>query len=415
MNDSVINNALMQYGTPCYIYDKTIIEQSIIQLKEVMKGRIELLYSVKANPLFGICKIMIENGLGLEVSSIGELHLALQTGLDPQKIVYSGPGKTAEDIQYAVEHHIGMISVESIDEFYLINRIASKMNIVQSVLIRINPKKRGKNSKISMSGISSQFGIDEEILDDLLADDKYILDNVNLNGIHIYFGTQNLDANSIANNAEYIINIAQQLEKKYNICLKYINLGGGFGVNYFPTDTFLDLELLGRELSVVLNKYEYFLQEKKLLMESGRFLTANSGVFITKVLYKKSSKGNKFLVCDGGSNFHAASAFLGRFIRNNYPMYVLGKDDIEKEKYTIVGPLCTPTDILGLGYELPCSIKEGDYIIIEKSGAYGLTNSPYKFLSFNVPWELLIVENGKIHCMRSKGDSSDVMYGQNIN
>lgn len=412
VKDATIRRILNEYKSPFYLYDQEILLQSIRQLYELSDNRVTLLYSVKANPLLYICRLMKQSGCGLEVSSQGEIYLAIKAGVEKSRIYYSGPGKTVFDIQYAIEKGVGIISVESVDELNLINTVALNKNIIQPVFIRINPNYKSKGLRFSMTGVSSQFGIDEEVLNDNFFDEINLLDNIQVVGIHVYFGTQNLDINSIIQNTEYIFRLAIRLEQKYSIHFKYINLGGGFGVDYFPNESSLDMIEFKHMFLKLLDKYHEYLQSKNIIMESGRFLTANAGMFITKVLYVKESKGKTFVICDGGSNFHASSAFLGRFIRNNFPIRVLGKNHTKTKPCTIVGPLCTPTDILGQDYNLPIDISKGDYIIIEKSGAYGLTNSPLKFLSFNTPAELLVDQKGQIRCMRHHGKPEDVLRDQ---
>lgn len=412
MKDSIIKKVLNEYETPFYLYDQQILMQSVNKLYDLLDNHVTLLYSVKANPLLYICQLMKQSGCGLEVSSQGEIYLALKTGIDKSLIFYSGPGKNSSDIQYAIEKKVGIISVESDDELALINTIASNKNIIQPVLIRINPNYKSKDLRISMTGISSQFGIDEEVLDETYIDKISLLKNIQVVGIHVYFGTQNLDVNSIIQNTDYIFRLAIRLEQKYCVECKYINLGGGFGVDYFSNETSLDMIELKKMFLELLKKYNIYLQNKNLIMESGRFLTANAGMFITKVLYIKESRGKTFVICDGGSNFHASSAFLGRFVRKNFPMRVLEKTQSKTKLCTIVGPLCTPTDIIGQDYNLPIDISKGDYIIIEKSGAYGLTNSPLHFLSFNTPSELLVTENNELKCMRLRGKPEDILRNQ---
>lgn len=200
-------------------------------------------------------------------------------------------------------------------------------------------------------------------------------------------GTSILKAEEICQNTEYVIQLGLRLANTFSFELTYLNVGGGFGIPYFPKERELDIEELGRGMKRLYSIYRIQLAGTRVYFESGRYLLAECGVFLIRVLYRKESKGNCYLVCDGGANFHAASAFLGRFVRRNFPMYVLGKSGEEQEFY-VTGPSCTPTDLVGQRVWLPKDTTEGDIIVIEKSGAYGLTYSSYGFLSHPLPEEI---------------------------
>lgn len=242
-------------------------------------------------------------------------------------------------------------------------------------------------SKIRMGGIASQFGIEESDLNEDFFKEVENMKNILLKGIHVYMGTSILNEGEICRNTEYAIRLAVDLAKKFKFDLEYLNVGGGFGVPYFKNECALDLKKLEFEMKKLQEEHYKDLRNVKIFFESGRFILAECGIFLTKVLYRKVSKGRKYLVCDGGANFHSASAFLGRFVRNNFPMRVLEKNGI-LSKFYVTGPLCTPTDLIGQNVELPQNVNEGDIIIIENSGAYGLTYSPYGFLSHSLPKEI---------------------------
>lgn len=238
-----------------------------------------------------------------------------------------------------------------------------------------------------MSGIASQFGIEETDLSNELFGEILSMPNIQFCGIHIYMGTSILDAIEICKNTEYAIQLGLRLSSQYQFQLKYLNVGGGFGIPYFQGENQLDMRKLKQGMVELDRKYKAQLSKTRIYFESGRYLLAESGLFLIRVLYRKVSKGNIYLVCDGGANFHAASAFLGRFVRDNFPMHVLGKRGEEQEFY-VTGPSCTPTDLVGQKVKLPQDTREGDVIVIEKSGAYGLTYSPYGFLSHTLPMEV---------------------------
>ncbi|GKX68390.1 diaminopimelate decarboxylase [Inconstantimicrobium mannanitabidum] len=413
MDDSILMKCLKVNNGPMYIYDKKNIIDKLLVLSDALFDDAKIYYSMKANPLLGICKLMINNGCGIEVASKGELFVALKAGASPKNIIFTSPGKTYDEIDYAIDCDIKVINVDSFEEIKIINKLGENKNKIVKVGLRINPSVSFSNAKIKMTGVSSQFGIEEGCIDQYFIDEILKMKYVEVVGIQVYMGTNILDSNDIVKNSKYIIDLCISLEDKFKYKFKYLNLGGGFGIPYFKNEPMLDINDLKIQMNVLYENYRSSLSDKDIIFESGRFLMAESGCFITKVLYKKESKGQKYIICDGGSNFHSASAFLGRFIRNNYPMHVLNKNNDIKEKFNVVGPLCTPTDVIGQNVELDCHINVNDYIVIEKSGAYGLTYSPCLFLGHEMPNEYLY-DGEDFVLLRSKGNLEDVLINQSI-
>lgn len=409
MNESVLRKIIKENTTPIYIYDAEMIKTKQRELKRSMLNRIEIFYSIKANPSLGICSIIKNLGCGCEVASMGELFIALKAGYLPYNIIFTSPGKSEEELEYAVLNNLYCINIESIDEAVLINAIAERYSKKINIAIRINPDFRLSGANIKMTGVSSQFGVDKLLLGELLKTLR-TLENIKIIGLHVYLGTQILRSTSIINNFENILELAIEVSQTYKIELKFLDFGGGYGIPYFKNENPLNMVEIEKGIKKILEKYKDFLRGVRLVTESGRFLVAESGIYVTKILYRKECRGDTFLVCDGGSNHHAASAFMGRYIRNNFPMHVLNSNN-EIEKVNVVGPLCTPTDIIGQKVELPKS-GPGDYIIIENSGAYGLTNSPICFLSHLTPEEIMYV-NGVAYKIRDKGTTEDFIKGQN--
>jgi diaminopimelate decarboxylase len=409
MNDNDLHRITQKYGTPLYVYDGDKILSQFQKLKSIIPEGFEIFYSMKANPLLGICQLFKDLNSSIEVASSGELYTALAAGFSPDKIIFTSPGKSYDELEYAVNEKIYSINVESIAEAQIINQIAAKKNQQVNISIRINPDFDVPGSSIKMAGVPTQFGIDEinlsEVFDSLL-----LLPNLNIIGIHIYTGTQALSAQNILLSMEQIISLALELSENYKFPLKFLDIGGGFGIPYFRGESDLSLECLKEGFCQIWDKFKERLAQTQVAVESGRFLMAESGLYLVKVLYKKECKGSKFIVCDGGSNQHASSAFLGRHIRSNFPMHVLHKSALEEE-VNVVGPLCTPTDILGQKVMLP-AIVQGDVIAIEKSGAYGFTQSPGAFLSHPAPAEV-IQYNEETYILRERGKKEDFMRGQN--
>lgn len=375
-----------QFGTPQYLYNLDVFCENIQALKESLLSN-RLFFSVKANPRKKFVQVANQCGCGIEVASAGELLFVMKCGVEAKNIIFTGPGKTKEELEIAVEERIYLINVESLQEINMINRMSRDKNCITKIALRINPDIRENSSKVKMSGVSSQFGIEESILSREFFDEIESMKNVEVIGLQLYMGTDILDEKEICDNTAYILELAQNISQKYHLKFSYVNAGGGFGVPYSSKEKPIDMLRLKEDMLEVCAKYSDFLKQVTLCFESGRYLLAECGVFMTRVLYRKESKGNTYLICDGGFNFHASSAFLGRFVRGNFPMYVLEKTGEEKE-FFVTGPCCTPTDLLGQRVKLPSNTQEGDVIVIEKSGAYGLTFSPYGFLSHKLPKEV---------------------------
>lgn len=386
MTKEIQVEAVSRYGTPLYLYDLDQFRKNIANLREHLFHGSCLLFSMKANPLSIFCKIAQEEECGVEIASGGELNLAMSSGMTPERIVFTGPGKTELELEQAVGAAVHMIHVESVQEIRYIEKIAKKAGKTVPIALRINPCQRKSSGKVQMSGTASQFGIEETDLTNRLFEEITSLSHIRLRGIHIYMGTSILDEEEICRNTEYAIKLGLRLSDTYSFPLEYLNTGGGFGVPYFVNEKQLDLTKLGRGMRDLERKYKARLSGTNIYFESGRFLLAECGLFLIRVLYRKESKERTYLVCDGGANFHASSAFLGRFVRQNFPMYVLGKEGKEAEFY-VTGPSCTPTDLVGQKVLLPEHTDVGDVIVVEKSGAYGLTYSPYGFLNHRLPAE----------------------------
>lgn len=408
MEDKTLRDIAKKHGTPVYVYDTDKILSQYGMLKDSLPEECGIFYSMKANPLLGICQLFKNLRSGIEVASSGELYTALAAGFPPEKIIFTSPGKTYDELEYAIDTGIYSINIESLDEAQMINRIAMEKSRKVDIAVRINPDFDVAGTGIKMSGVPTQFGIDQIQLGDAFEILKS-LPNINIIGIHIYTGTQALNAHNIVLNMEQIIKLALELSEKHTFQLKFLDLGGGFGIPYFKGDTYLDMELFRREFAQMWDKYKDQLSKTKVFVESGRFLMAEAGTYLVKVLYSKACKGNKYIVCDGGSNQHAASAFLGRHIRNNFPMHVLDKTE-NKVEVNVVGPLCTPTDVIGQKVMLP-EVITGDIIAVERSGAYGVTQSPGLFLSHPLPAEVGYYA-GKTYVLRERGRKEDFLNGQ---
>lgn len=375
-------------STPFYVYDSSVIEAAIQGIRSSMPVQIKVYYAVKANPMPDLLSHMKDQVDGFDIASAGELSALLQAGADPSTISFAGPGKTDAELLAAVNAGI-MINVESENECRRIEQIGQQTGHRPDICLRINPNFSLKASGMKMGGGPQQFGVDEEQAPGLLKKIGHM--DLSFNGLHIYTGSQNLHAAHIINGQNAIFQLAESLAQHCPEEIRSFNIGGGFGIPYFTQDRALDIDAVGRNLSQLIDQYSEQLGHPEIIIELGRYLVGEAGVYVTRVVDKKVSRGEIFLITDGGMHHHlAASGNLGQFIRKNFPIVNPGHVLTgERETVNITGPLCTPLDLLGHRVEL-AKTEVGDLIAILQSGAYGLTASPIQFLSHQPPGELFL-------------------------
>ncbi len=388
-DDVALSELARKHGTPLYIYFEKIIQHKHQLLRRLLPDNLYIYYAVKANPNPDILKIIGNLYDGFDVASSGELKRVMSAGFPAAMISYAGPGKTREELRCAIHEEIGCISVESQQEFEHIVQIASNLGKKASISLRINPDFDLSGSGMKMGGGPKQFGVDTEKAPDIIAamtDESCI----KFKGIHIFAGSQNLYADSLLPGFENILKYAVSLQQQTGISFQWINLGGGFGIPYFAHEHELDLEFLGRGLTNLLEQYSSLLGHPEFVLELGRYLVGECGVYLTEVLYKKESRGHVFLITDGGMHHHlAASGNLGQSLaRRPMPLTVVNRQNFSVEKVHVVGPLCTPLDTFGF-LEIPRA-EAGDIIGVFQSGAYGFSASPQLFLSHPAPKEVVI-------------------------
>ncbi len=378
--------------TPFFVYDASTMRDKHRLLREGLNPQFEIFYALKSNPNIRVAQIMSQLGLGADVASSGELELAEIAGFLSEKISFAGPGKTEDELKIAIEKNLSFISIESIQELLLVHSIAQQLNKIACVGVRVNPARPLKSSGMIMGGESTQFGIDEEQLADFFRALKH-LSHVQFKGLHVFAGSQILNHTVLLDSFENVMRIALMIKDSYGAKLDIINFGGGFGIPYFKNEKVLDIHAFSAGLKDLLSKYNFFgmFPGTRFFVEAGRYLVGESGYYVTKILYKKVSRGKTFLITDGGMNHHlAATGNLGQILQKNYHIKILNKiDEPCDEKVSIAGPLCTPLDILANNIMLPHA-SPGDLVCICNSGAYGYSASPLKFLSHHEPPEVVI-------------------------
>ncbi len=409
----LISELANQYGTPFFVYDRGVIDQKWTLLREGLPDAISICYSVKANPNQTILKHFLSKGAGLEVASAGEFCQALRAGCPPQDIIFAGPGKTGLELELVLEKGIGEIHLESVREAERVSSIATRKGIRARVALRVNPSAEAEGGAMRMGGRPAAFGIDEENLDAVL-DRLLALEGMVFRGIHIFTGTQILDHQILVNQYRKGLEIARRVAARMGAALQTLDFGGGLGIPYFAHEQELDTRKLRQELDVLFEgvQNDRLLSGTRFMVEPGRFLVGDSGVYVARVIDIKSSRGKKFLILDGGMHHHlAASGNLGQTIKRNYPIAVLNRlTEPAEEIVEVAGPLCTPLDVLARSANLPRT-EVGDLIGIFQSGAYARSASPLGFLSHPAPPEVWI-EGDSHRLIRSRGDFTDYLRDQ---
>ncbi|MCX4024969.1 pyridoxal-dependent decarboxylase, exosortase A system-associated [Endozoicomonas sp. SM1973] len=375
-------------STPFYCYDRQLLSQRVNQLKQALPEPIKLHYAIKANPMPAVVDHMATLVDGLDVASIKELHTALNSGMNSSNISFAGPGKTNQELTAAIASAI-TINVESTGELHRIEAIGQRLKLKPNIAFRVNPNYELKTSGMKMSGGPKQFGIDAEQLPDIL--NSLNTDLINLQGFHIFSGSQNLKVEALIEAHNKTFALATELAAVSPVPLIKLNIGGGLGIPYFPGETDLELTPICHNLSQLISRYHSTLSHCELVIELGRYLVGEAGVYVAEIIDIKQSRGQTFLITNGGLHHHLAnSGNFGQVIRKNYPVYLGNKmNKADYEPVQIVGPLCTPLDTLGDKVMLP-KADTGDLIVITQSGAYGPTASPAEFLSHPPVKEILL-------------------------
>ena len=385
---SLLDIAAQAGKTPFYAYSRQHMTDRVREVRAALPKGIELHYAIKANPMPAVVQHMSGVVDGLDVASAGEMLTALDSGMDPQRISFAGPGKTPQELEQAVAAGI-LINVESELEVTRLAAIAERSGMRPRIAIRVNPDFELKTSGMKMGGGPKPFGVDAEQVPQLLTRIAGL--PLEFLGFHIFSGSQNLRAEAIVEAQQKSVALAVNLARGAGVRVRTLNIGGGFGIPYFPGEKRLDLEPIGATLPGLLEQCSRELPGAGLVIELGRYLVGEAGVYVSRIIDRKISRGQVFLVTDGGLHHHlAASGNFGQVVRKNYPVLIGNRVRGEaREIATVVGPLCTPLDLLGDRVEL-AKAAVGDLVVVLQSGAYGLTSSPTRFLSHPAPVEILV-------------------------
>lgn len=376
--------------TPFYAYDRQLLTARVAQLRAALPARVKLHYAMKANPMPAVVAWMAGLVDGIDVASAGELKVALDAGADPAEVSFAGPGKRDIELEQAVAAGV-LINVESARELAPLAAASARLGLPARVAVRVNPDFELKGSGMRMGGGPKQFGVDAEAVPELLREIGRL--GLAFEGFHLFAGSQNLRAESICEAQQKSYELALSLAAHAPGPVKFLNLGGGFGIPYFPGEGLLDLAPIAANLLQLADRAARELPQASLVIELGRYLVGEAGVYVTRVVDRKISRGQVYLVTDGGLNHHlSASGNFGQVLRKNYPVTLVkasGPQTGPTEQATVVGPLCTPLDLLADRMELPVA-AENDLVVIFQSGAYGASASPAGFLSHPNCVEVLV-------------------------
>ncbi len=389
IDGNTVKKLAIQAGSvPFYAYDRSAISRRLADMRARLPEQLYIHYALKANPMPALVQFISDKVDGFDVASGKEMEVALDSGMSPDFISFAGPGKSLTEIAAGVAAGI-TFHVESETELQRIIAAGKEQEEIPKVAIRINPDFELKSSGMQMGGGAKPFGIDAEKVPAILQ--KLDPKDADFVGFHIFSGSQNLKVEAIIESQQKAVDLAIDLAQHARQSVVSLNIGGGFGIPYFPGETPIDLELIGKNLEKLVQQVDEALPGAQLIIELGRYIVGEAGYYVCEVVDKKESRGELFLITNGGMHHHlAVSGNFGQVIRKNYPVVVGNRVFSEiTDVVNVVGPLCTPLDILASKMELPyCEI--GDYIVIMQSGAYGYTASPHMFLSHPLPVELLV-------------------------
>ncbi len=374
--------------TPLFVYSQTRIKQRFADLRDAMPDRLKINYAIKANSFAPLLSFVSNLADGLDIASGGELEMVRATGFDLSRVSFAGPGKRDVELEAAITAGV-TLNLESEAEAGRAIAIAERLGRTPSLAVRVNPDFELKGSGMKMGGGAKPFGIDAERVPALIG--KIVDAGCNFRGLHIFTGSQALSAEAVIDMQAKVLDCADRLAREADVSLPKLNMGGGFGIPYFPGDEPLDVHAVGQALEAQFAALPDTLADAELFIELGRYLVGEAGVYLTRIVDRKVSYGETYLVTDGGLHHQlAASGNFGTVVRRNYPVAIASRFDVQpEEKANVVGCLCTPLDRLADKAHLPRA-EVGDLIAVFCAGAYGASASPSAFLGQGPAIEMLV-------------------------
>jgi diaminopimelate decarboxylase len=376
------------HDTPLFVYSRRMLTEKIAHLRAAMPKRLGIHFAMKANPFAPVLDVMSNLVDGFDVASAGEMTMAFAAGVSPQKISFAGPGKRDAELAAAIHHGV-TLNLESEGEAERALAIAVREGRTARLAIRVNPDFDLKGSGMKMGGGAKPFGVDAERVPALA---RRIIDaGAEWHGLHIFAGSQALSADAIIDTQGQTLDLAARLAEKIGVPLPHCNLGGGIGIPYFPGDEPVDVAAVGAALEARFAALPDVLRYTRFNIELGRYLVGEAGVYLTRIVDRKVSHGEVFLVTDGGLHHQlAASGNFGTVVRRNYPVAIATRFGAPvEEEASVVGCLCTPMDKLAEKAGFPRA-DVGDLVAIFCAGAYGASASPAAFLGHGPAHEMLV-------------------------
>jgi len=374
--------------TPLFVYSRERIAQRFAELRAAMPDRLKINYAIKANSFSPLLEYVSNLADGLDIASGGELEMVRATGFDLSRVSFAGPGKRDEELEAAIAAGV-TLNLESENEAERALAIAERLGETPRLAIRVNPDFELKGSGMKMGGGAKPFGIDAERVPALIR--SIAAAGCDFRGLHIFTGSQALSVEAVIDMQAKVLDCADRLAREAGVILPKLNMGGGFGIPYFPGDEPLDIGAVGAALEDRFETLPETLSEADLFIELGRYLVGEAGVYLTRIVDRKDSYGETYLVTDGGLHHQlAASGNFGTVVRRNYPVAIASRFDAKPDEIVnVVGCLCTPLDRLADKAHLPRAAV-GDIVAVFCAGAYGASASPSAFLGQGPAIEMLV-------------------------
>lgn len=389
IGDRTASDLVAEAGrTPLFVYSRERIAARVAELRSALPRQVALNYAVKANPFGPVLQAMAGLVDGFDIASGGELAMVTAAGIDPARVSFAGPGKRDDELEAALAAGV-TLNLESEGEAARALAIAARIGVRPKLAVRVNPDFDLKGSGMKMGGGAKPFGVDAERVPALVK--QLLAASADWRGFHIFAGSQALDASAIAETQAQTLALAARLAAEAGAAPPKVNLGGGFGIPYFPGDEPLDLTAVGEALGAQLEQLPAELADTAFCIELGRYLVGESGVYLTRVVDRKVSHGEVYIVTDGGLHHQlAASGNFGTVVRRNYPVAIASRFGAPvEEEASVVGCLCTPLDRLADKGGFPRA-EVGDLVAVFCAGAYGASASPAMFLGQGPAAELLV-------------------------
>jgi diaminopimelate decarboxylase len=396
--DANIARIAKKVGTPLYIYSKNTLLDHYGKIKEALREVSPLIcFSVKSNSNLTVLRTLVNAGSGLDVVSGGELYRAKLVKADPKKIVYAGVGKKRNEIMDAIRYGILFFNVESLEELALINRCAREMKKKVNAAIRINPDVEVSTHKYITTGkAATKFGVDFKTAKSIFRSSwKYR--NANIRGIHMHIGSQILNARPFLGAIKKVLRFLE-INK---IFVEYLNIGGGLGIVYSLEKPQTASRFAEKLLPLIRNS------KLKIILEPGRFISGNSGIMVTKVLFRKRTGGKNFVIVDGGMNDFVRPSLYEAY--HTVTPVTKPQGRVKKTRYDIVGPICESGDFLAKGRTLP-ALRQGDLLAVMGAGAYGYTMSSNYNSRPRAPE--VMVDGKKFRVVKKRETYKDLVKGE---